>query len=757
MVVLEISTGTWCTYCPGAANAADQLVTEGKSVAVIEYHNGDAYVNTASNARNSYYNITGYPTGNFDGTVPFVGGAACPSGNVYANYLPLYNSEAGIVSLMNICMSGSNVGNNYTVNVTVKKVGTITATTLRLHLVLTESNITTAPWPGSGGCMTKVNFVERLMVPDYNGTSFTFGSGDIQNFTLNFTKDPTWVAANCELVAFVQDNSTKTVFNGIKSSLNTLPGSLMTLTDFTGAPTSGCTPLNVGFTSVTTGVTNYLWAFPGGTPSSSTLANPTNISYASPGAFGAGLKVSNGVCKDSLGKSNYINVNGTPGTPGTPAGTASMCVSPPPQTYSTSGAANATAYTWDLQPVAAGTFTPNGLSCQVNFNVGWTGTAQLKVQGSSICGTGPWSLSLPISITTAPLKPGTPAGASSLCENAPNTDYITSGSTGAASYIWDISPSTAGIVNGSGTTGTVDWINSYTGTANLKVSGINGGCQGVWSDPISVTLSAPPSLHAVTGGGAYCATGGSGSPVGLDGSETGVNYTLYLNGNPTATIVAGTGGAISFGNQTQAGTYTVIANATGNCSANMNGNAVVSIDPQVPSVPATPSGPGQPNAGTSTDYVTTGGSFATSYSWHVLPSNAGTPSGNTTTGTITWNASFSGSASVNVQGVNTCGSSANSTSFNVDVQPYNSIANTTNPKIISVYPNPAKGYINIVPVRNMKADIKLMNSIGTMVIDLKDVSLNGNYKLNISSLDPGVYFIHVTGENVQQVQKIVVE
>ena len=45
-VVLEIGTGTWCVYCPGAAGGADQLVDEGKSVAVIENHNGDSYANT---------------------------------------------------------------------------------------------------------------------------------------------------------------------------------------------------------------------------------------------------------------------------------------------------------------------------------------------------------------------------------------------------------------------------------------------------------------------------------------------------------------------------------------------------------------------------------------------------------------------------------------------------------------------------------------------------------------------------------------
>ena len=76
-VVLEIGTGTWCQYCPGAAAAADQLVEEGKDVAVIEHHNGDNYDNTYSNYRNdTYYNLSGYPTAHFDGSTEEVGGKA---------------------------------------------------------------------------------------------------------------------------------------------------------------------------------------------------------------------------------------------------------------------------------------------------------------------------------------------------------------------------------------------------------------------------------------------------------------------------------------------------------------------------------------------------------------------------------------------------------------------------------------------------------------------------------------------------------
>ena len=90
-VIVEIATGTWCGYCPGAAMGADDLVANGHDVAIIEYHNGDAYANTASNARNSYYAVSGYPTAHFDGVLDVVGGSATSS--MYGSYLPLYNQR----------------------------------------------------------------------------------------------------------------------------------------------------------------------------------------------------------------------------------------------------------------------------------------------------------------------------------------------------------------------------------------------------------------------------------------------------------------------------------------------------------------------------------------------------------------------------------------------------------------------------------------------------------------------------------------
>ena len=97
-------------------------------------------------------------------------------------------------------------------------------------------------------------------------------------------------------------------------------------------------------------------------------------------------------------------------------------------------------------------------------------------------------------------------------------------------------------------------------------------CSVTWQDFSS------PVAYTVTGGGAYC-TGGAGVAVGLSDSDLGVSYQLQRNGTDTGSAVAGTGVAISFGNQTLAGTYTVVATvASTSCTATMNGTAFFSLN-----------------------------------------------------------------------------------------------------------------------------------------------------------------------------------
>jgi hypothetical protein len=91
------------------------------------------------------------------------------------------------------------------------------------------------------------------------------------------------------------------------------------------------------------------------------------------------------------------------------------------------------------------------------------------------------------------------------------------------------------------------------------------------SNTITMTINAPAAFN-VTGSGSFCSTG-TGRAVGLDGSESGVTYTLYKGAVAQIPTVAGTGSAITFGDQTE-GTYTVTG-TYGAGTTSMTGIAVI--------------------------------------------------------------------------------------------------------------------------------------------------------------------------------------
>ena len=102
-----------------------------------------------------------------------------------------------------------------------------------------------------------------------------------------------------------------------------------------------------------------------------------------------------------------------------------------------------------------------------------------------------------------------------------------------------------------------------------------------FTDSVAVGINVLISnltLYTVTGGGAYCNNPGAiAYPIGLSGSQAGVNYQLFRGATPVGAPVPGTGGPISFGPQGVIGTYTVVANhATNGCTQPMTGSKAVS-------------------------------------------------------------------------------------------------------------------------------------------------------------------------------------
>ena len=212
-VLIEIATGTWCVYCPGASLAVEDFYANEQQVAVIKYHNQDDFANAASDYRNTFYNVPGFPTANFDGGNPVIGGN--PTQSMYPEYLPKYTARDSKLALFTLALDVTkNSDMSYDVTVNASKIYPYAGSNLILHLALTESHI-----PEAWQTMSEVNNALREMIPDHLGTVITFSENDFFTTSHNIEINPQYQVQNVELVAFIQDNSTKEVLQVAKTIL----------------------------------------------------------------------------------------------------------------------------------------------------------------------------------------------------------------------------------------------------------------------------------------------------------------------------------------------------------------------------------------------------------------------------------------------------------------------------------------------------------------------------------------------------------
>ncbi|HBZ67544.1 MAG TPA: hypothetical protein DEO70_11970 [Bacteroidales bacterium] len=121
------------------------------------------------------------------------------------------------------------------------------------------------------------------------------------------------------------------------------------------------------------------------------------------------------------------------------------------------------------------------------------------------------------------------------------TTTYTIGSIMASPFVFDVMP----VVNTS---------YSLSAVSDAYCGGIS------FPGTAAVTVNPIPFAYQLTGSGdgSYCA-GGSGIELILNGSQTGISYTLMFGLGSLGTPVAGTGSPISFGYVTNPGTYYVVA------------------------------------------------------------------------------------------------------------------------------------------------------------------------------------------------------
>ena len=106
-------------------------------MAIIENHNGDSLANVYSNARNNYYNISGYPTSFFEGILSVVGGSG--SSSMYSQSVPKVTARNAVMSDFTIDVEFEATDTVYLATFTFDHVGGNTSTDRVLQVTITES------------------------------------------------------------------------------------------------------------------------------------------------------------------------------------------------------------------------------------------------------------------------------------------------------------------------------------------------------------------------------------------------------------------------------------------------------------------------------------------------------------------------------------------------------------------------------------------------------------------------------------------
>jgi uncharacterized membrane protein len=249
-------------------------------------------------------------------------------------------------------------------------------------------------------------------------------------------------------------------------------------------------------------ITAYSWTFPGGNPSSSSLASPGNVIYSSPGSYTATLTVTdNANLNDPTPPTRNVTVN--------PAPDFSISASPSSQSTVQGG----------MVPYAVGIGALNGFTDAVTFSVsGLPSGSSAVFAPTSVTGSGTSTLTVTtLSSTPVGTYTLTISGATSALNHSVN---VTLNVTSASDFSLAASPTTLTVRRGNkgSDTVTVSALQGFTGGVALSVSGLQARTSTSWN-PSTVTGSGSSILtiqvnrHAATGTYKLTITGTSGKLV----------------------------------------------------------------------------------------------------------------------------------------------------------------------------------------------------------------------------------------------------
>jgi PKD repeat protein len=160
----------------------------------------------------------------------------------------------------------------------------------------------------------------------------------------------------------------------------------------------------------------------------------------------------------------------------------------------------------------------------------------------------------------------------------------------------------------------------------------------------------------------------------------------------------------------------------------------------------------------SSEYTTSGASFADSYIWEISPSEAGTISGSGTTATVEWSSLWIGIATIQVRGVNDCGEGLFSEVFDVECDICSGYSETDGFGSFQIFPNPSNGKFTLQFGRDFgMTEVQVLNILTDVVYTKSVLGEKGSsIEMDIQNTPAGIYFIKIMNERTEIIRKIMI-
>jgi PKD repeat protein len=299
---------------------------------------------------------------------------------------------------------------------------------------------------------------------------------------------------------------------------------------------AGCGPLSVNFINLSSNATNFMWTFPGGTPSTSTDQNPTVV-YNTPGNYNVILAASNASGTTTFEQTSLINVLGLP----SPSYTYDLTNSPTLNFANNS--LNGFSYYWDFGD-------GNNSQLQNPIHTYSTGGA-FTVTLTAANGCGSASFSQIINIDASNLPPTAGFTSDNINGCLPMEINFMDNSVGAESWNWTFSGGTPATSTDQNPSVIYDVVGTYD--VILEVSNTNGTDLTSTTSYITI-LDIPVSSYTFTTLDSLATFTNFSSTNSFNYTWNFGDGTFSMEQNPTHTYGA-------------SGVYEVILTATNGCGS----------------------------------------------------------------------------------------------------------------------------------------------------------------------------------------------